>query len=89
MNINNNSFEIIASKSSNLLAFNNFTYKTLDEFMFFVLSFVKQNNFDTNTVKLILNEPLLMTSKIALQLKQYFPNIVEYKSKRRENEGYI
>lgn len=86
MNINSHSFEIIASKNSDLLAYNTFNYKTLDEFMFFVLSFVKQNNFDTNTVKLILNEPLLMTSSIALQLKKYFSKFVEYKSNRIKNE---
>lgn len=86
MEIMSNSFEIIGSKNSSLLSYNTFNYKTLDEFMFFVLSFVKQNNLDTNTVKLILNEPLLMTSPIALQLKDYFPNIVNYKSNNADNE---
>ena len=87
LRVDSSFFEIMISNNSKLIAHNNFEYKTIDEFMFLLLSFVKQNGFDTNKVELILCDKLLMSSPIAMQLQQYFVNIVEYKSDFSEEEA--
>jgi len=76
--IANDSFEIMASEGDKLIAHNNFSYKTIDEFMFLLLSFVNQQQYDTKVLSLKLYDDLLMDSPIALQLTQFFSNIVEY-----------
>lgn len=71
-------FEVVSVTDGKLLAYNNFTYKTIDEFMFLLLGFAKQQKQDITKSKLILSEELLMESKIASQLNLFFPNIEKY-----------
>jgi len=68
-------FEIIAIKSKELIAHNFFQFQTADEFMFLLLSFVKQNDFDTEKLELKIKGNLLMDSKIGVKLDKYFRNI--------------
>jgi hypothetical protein len=77
LRIGQNSFEIIASDKGKLLAHNNFDFKTIDEFLFLLLSFVKQQGFDISEIELNITGQLLMTSEIGKKLKLYFANIKE------------
>ena len=80
--INSNRFEIIANSENGLLGHNNFQYHTIDEFMFLLLSFVKQQGFDVNKVKLALYNDLVIGSEIDNQLKnqkeEAFSTLIKY-----------
>lgn len=87
LKVRTNNFEVIAYNDSKLLAHNNFAYKTIDEFMFLLLSFVKQQHFDIDKTRLVLCEDLLLDSKIATQLKMFFSKIEEFNNNaNNENE---
>lgn len=73
--INKQGFEVIAILNKKLVAHNYFQFQTVDEFMFLLLSFVKQNNFDTEKLTLKVAGKLLMNSKIGTKLAKYFKNI--------------
>ena len=75
LNIGHQSFELIATKYSKLIAHNYFDYTTVDEFMFFLLSFVKQNNIPLKNLQLCISGSINMDSKIGKNLEKYFPVI--------------
>jgi len=83
--INTNKFEIIANNENGLLGHNNFYYKTIDEFMFMLLSFAKQKDFDINTVKLSLHKELVIGSEIDNQLKRFF-GVIDYYDNKLKNQ---
>jgi len=80
--VKTNYFESIASEGNKLLAHNFFNYKSKDEFMFLLLSFINQQGFDAKDIKLVLCDDLIKTSPIAKELALFFNNIKEY---NREN----
>ena len=86
LRIAQNSFEVIASNKGSLIAHNNFSYQTIDEFLFLLISFVKQQGFDIAKVNLIISGQLLMTSEIGKQLNLYFSNIIGTKNLELKNE---
>jgi len=73
--INKQGFEVIGILDKKLVAHNYFQFQTVDEFMFLLLSFVKQNNFDTEKLTLKVAGKLLMNSKIGVKLDKYFKKI--------------
>jgi len=75
LNIAQQSFEIINTKSKKIIAHNYFDFTTADEFMFFILSFIKQNNVDIESIQLLLSGKISMDSKIGKSLDKYFPTI--------------
>ena len=75
LNIAQQSFEIINTKSKKIIAHNYFDFTTADEFMFFVLSVIKQNNIDIENIQLLLSGKISMDSKIGKSLEKYFPTI--------------
>lgn len=68
-------FEVIGLSNRKLIAHNYFEFQTVDEFMFLLLSFVKNNNFDTEELILKVSGELMMNSKIGIKLNKYFKNI--------------
>jgi len=75
LDISNQSFEVIGIKQAQIVAHNHFDYTSVDEFMFFLLSFVKQNNLSLNTLQLYISGMIAMESKIGKNLEKYFQNI--------------
>lgn len=84
LDISNQSFEVIGIKQAQIIAHNHFEYTSVDEFMFFLLSFVKQNNLSLNTLLLYISGMIAMESKIGKNLEKYFQNI-EHLSKSTAN----
>jgi hypothetical protein len=83
LDISNQSFEVIGIKNDKIIAHNHFEYTSVDEFMFFLLSFVKQNNLSLNTLHI--SGMIAMESKIGKNLEKYFQHI-EHLSKSAANE---
>jgi hypothetical protein len=75
LSISTQYFEIIGIKTKKLIAHNHFQFQSIDEFMFLLLSFIKQNGFKTENLDLKLSGKILMSSKIGQNLEQFFPNI--------------
>ena len=75
LSISTQSFEIIGIKDNKLMGHNHFNFQSIDEFMFLLLSFIKQNNFNIEALELKLSGKILMTSKIGENLERFFPNI--------------
>ncbi len=75
VDIGQHSFEIFAVKLNKIVAHNYFEYGSADEFMFFILSFIKQNSIDQNKYQLLLGGQISMDSKIGKNLRKYFPTI--------------
>lgn len=75
IDINKQCLEVIGLIDNKLVAHNYFQFQTVDEFMFLLLSFVKQNNFDTEILVLKVAGKLLMNSKIGVKLDKYFKKI--------------
>ena len=81
IHIGTQSFEIAAICNGQLVGHNNFEFQNIDEFMFFLLSFVTQNGLDPKTSELIIGGKLMMDSKIGMKLSAFFPQINSSRSK--------
>lgn len=80
LNIGQQSFEVVALKNSKITAHNYFNFTTVDEFMFFLLSFVKQNYLSLEKLQLCIGGKITMDSRIGVNLKKYFLNIEQVKT---------
>ncbi len=75
LNIGTQEFEIIGIKDGKLISHNYFQFNTIDEFLFLLLSFVKQNSFNTETLYLNIKGKILKSSKLSQTISKYFNNI--------------
>ena len=80
LNIGQQSFEIVSTRFGKIISHNYFDFITVDEFMFFLLSFVKQNKIDLEKTKLLLSGKIALESSIGKSLKKYFHNIEQMQS---------
>lgn len=54
INVDKNSFEIIAIQNGNLLLYNTFEYTTKEDFIYYILFAIEQLNFNPETINLVL-----------------------------------
>jgi len=87
LNIGQQSFEVVSTNFGKINSHNYFDFTTSDEFMFFLLSFVKQNNIAIEKIHLLLSGKIAMDSKIGKSLKKYFPVIEQMQTTDNDKEG--
>ncbi len=68
-------FELVATRNQKLVGHNFFNFNTVDEFMFFLLSYIRQNDFDVQNMELKLGGSIVLDSKIGSNLAKYFSKI--------------
>ena len=86
LDVGQQSFEIAATRSGKIISHNYFDFITVDEFMFFLLSFVKQNNIDLERVQLLISGKIALESNIGKSLKKYFHNIEQMLSDSKNDK---
>ena len=86
LKIENAYFEVVAIKNHKVEAHNYFEFSSSEEFLFNLLSFIKQTNFDINILKLIVLGRILESSPLFILLEKYLPNVV-FKQSNLEDES--
>jgi len=86
LDIGQQSFEIVSTKFGRIVSHNYFDFITVDEFMFFLLSFVKQNKIDLEKTQLLISGKIALESSIGKSLKKYFHNIEQMQSDSKNDK---
>ncbi len=79
-------FEVVALKNREIEAHNYFGFSSSEEFLFNLLSFIKQIGFDVNALKIIASGKILKASPLHILLEKYIPN-VELNQLSKEKEA--
>lgn len=82
-----NSFEILATKAKKLEAHNYFEFLNAEEFIFNVLSFIKQIDFDVNDLNIHIEGKILKTSVLYQLIEKFIPNVHFQENEVAENEA--
>ena len=86
LKILNKNFVAVGIRNKKLIAYNNFNYSNIDEFVFYLLSFVKQNKISLVTTKVKVNGSLLKSSLIAKNIDKYFSYVVYNEESQKSKE---
>jgi len=86
LDVGQQSFEIVFAKFGKIISHNYFDFITVDEFMFFLLSFVKQNNINLERIQLVISGKISLESSIGKSLKKYFHSIEQMQSDSKNDK---
>lgn len=73
--IQSNYFEVVGTKNKALESHNYFEFSGAEEFIFNLLSFIRQSNFDINVLDLHLSGKIQSSSKLHQLVTKYIPNV--------------
>ncbi|GGK58698.1 MULTISPECIES: DUF3822 family protein [Flavobacteriaceae] len=84
VNVSNLNFELVVFKNKKLELFNYFSFKTKEDFIYYILFVAEQLNLDTEEFNLILLGDIERESELYTILYQYIRNIKFYEPKKQQ-----